>query len=71
MSEEKIVFCTGGGCTAKLGAGVLSRILENRRAASRTQTCWSAMTARTTRRSTASPMTLRWCRRWIFSAHGR
>ena len=28
MSEEKIVFCTGGGCTAKLGAGVLSRILE-------------------------------------------
>ena len=29
MSENKdIVFCTGGGCTAKLGAGVLSRILE-------------------------------------------
>lgn len=26
--ENKIVFCTGGGCTAKLGAGVLSRILE-------------------------------------------
>ena len=26
--SEKIVFCTGGGCTAKLGAGVLSRILE-------------------------------------------
>ena len=26
--EEKIVFCTGGGCTAKLGAGVLSHILE-------------------------------------------
>lgn len=25
---EKIVFCTGGGCTAKLGAGVLSHILE-------------------------------------------
>ena len=24
---EKIVFCTGGGCTAKLGAGVLSHIL--------------------------------------------
>ena len=21
--EEKIVFCTGGGCTAKLGAGGL------------------------------------------------
>lgn len=30
MSEqEKIVFCKGGGCTAKLGAGILSHILEN------------------------------------------
>ena len=29
--EDKIVFCTGGGCTAKLGAGVLSRILEKLR----------------------------------------
>ena len=29
MSEdEKIVFCTGAASTAKLGAGVLSRILE-------------------------------------------
>ncbi len=27
MKEEKL-FCSGGGCTAKLGAGVLSRILE-------------------------------------------
>lgn len=27
-NENKIVFCTGGGCTAKLGAGVLSRVLE-------------------------------------------
>lgn len=26
--SEKIVFCKGGGCTAKLGAGVLSRVLE-------------------------------------------
>ena len=26
--DDKIVFCTGGGCTAQLGAGVLSRILE-------------------------------------------
>ena len=26
--EDKIIFCTGGGCTAKLGAGVLSHILE-------------------------------------------
>lgn len=28
MDEEKIQFCRGGGCTAKLGAGVLARILE-------------------------------------------
>ncbi|MGM9565093.1 selenide, water dikinase SelD [Evtepia sp.] len=26
--EEKIVFCKGGGCTAKLGAGVLDRVLS-------------------------------------------
>ncbi len=26
--EEKIVFCTGGGCTAKLGAGVLNHVLS-------------------------------------------
>ena len=28
IMEEKIVFCRGGGCTAKLGAGVLARVLE-------------------------------------------
>ena len=27
MGNEKL-FCTGGGCTAKLGAGILSRVLE-------------------------------------------
>ncbi len=26
--SEKIIFCKGGGCTAKLGAGILSRVLE-------------------------------------------
>ena len=26
--EDKIQFCTGGGCTAKLGAGILERVLE-------------------------------------------
>lgn len=26
--SDKIVFCKGGGCTAKLGAGVLSHVLE-------------------------------------------
>ena len=28
LMEEKIVFCKGGGCTAKLGAGALSRVLS-------------------------------------------
>ncbi|MBQ2134881.1 MAG: selenide, water dikinase SelD, partial [Phascolarctobacterium sp.] len=28
MLSEKIVFCRGGGCTAKLGAGVLSHVLS-------------------------------------------
>ena len=26
--SEPIVFCKGGGCTAKLGPGVLERVLE-------------------------------------------
>ena len=28
MEKEKL-FCKGGGCTAKLGAGILSRVLEH------------------------------------------
>ena len=28
MREKEIVFCKGGGCTAKLGAGVLGKILD-------------------------------------------
>ena len=28
MGEEPIVFCKGGGCTAKLGPGALSHVLE-------------------------------------------
>ena len=28
MSKDEIIFCSGGGCTAKLGAGVLSRVLS-------------------------------------------
>ena len=27
MEKEKL-FCKGGGCTAKLGAGILSRVLS-------------------------------------------
>ena len=26
--DEKIVFCKGGGCTAKLGPGALAHVLE-------------------------------------------
>ena len=28
MKEEPIVFCKGGGCTAKLGPGILAHVLE-------------------------------------------
>lgn len=28
MDQEKIVFCKGGGCTAKLGPGMLSKVLS-------------------------------------------
>ena len=28
MEQEPIVFCKGGGCTAKLGPAVLSRVLS-------------------------------------------
>ena len=28
MGEEPIVFCKGGGCTAKLGPGALAKVLE-------------------------------------------
>lgn len=28
MEKETIVFCKGGGCTAKLGAGILDRVLS-------------------------------------------
>ena len=28
MSEENIVFCRSGGCTAKLGPGVLEHVLS-------------------------------------------
>lgn len=28
MKEESMVFCKGGGCTAKLGPGALARVLE-------------------------------------------
>lgn len=28
MAEEPIIFCKGGGCTAKLGPGILTRVLE-------------------------------------------
>ena len=28
LVSEKIVFCRGGGCTAKLGAGILSHVLS-------------------------------------------
>lgn len=28
MKQEEIVFCKGGGCTAKLGPGALAKVLD-------------------------------------------
>ena len=69
--DEKIVFCTGGGCTAKLGAGVLSRILEKAAPAGEKGTpemlLVGAMTAGMMPPSTALQKIWPWCRRWTFS----
>lgn len=52
MEEEKIIFCKSGGCTAKLGAGVLEHILEKLPKGKRIRICWWAMTAKTMHPST-------------------
>lgn len=46
MSEKEIVFCKSGGCTAKLGAGVLEHILERLPKGKKMKICWLDMTAR-------------------------
>lgn len=61
---EKIVFCTGGGCTAKLGAGVLSRILEKLPGARKTRIFWSATTAGTMPPFIKSRRISHWYRPW-------
>lgn len=65
MAEE-IVFCKGGGCTAKLGAGVLSRVLSALPKGQPVQTCLSDMTAEMTQRSIRCRMIWPLYRRWIF-----
>ena len=46
MSEKEIVFCKSGGCTAKLGAGVLEHIWNGFRKEKTMKICWLDMTAR-------------------------
>lgn len=65
--DEKIVFCTGGGCTAKLGAGVLSRILEKLPRGEKDPNLLVGMTAGMMPPSTALQKIWPWCRRWTFS----
>ena len=50
MSEKEIIFCKSGGCTAKLGAGVLEHILERLPKGEKDENCWLVTTARMTRR---------------------
>lgn len=50
MSEKEIVFCKSGGCTAKLGAGVLEHILERLPKGKKDENLLVGTTARMTRR---------------------
>lgn len=52
MEEEKIIFCKSGGCTAKLGAGVLEHILEKLPKGEKDPNLLGAMTAKTMHPST-------------------
>ena len=65
--DEKIVFCTGGGCTAKLGAGVLSRILEKLPRGEKDPNLLVGDDSRMMPPSTALQKIWPWCRRWTFS----
>ena len=56
---EKIVFCKGGGCTAKLGAGVLSHVLEKLPKGPADENLLVGYDSKTTRRFTASVTTRR------------
>ena len=64
--EDKIVFCTGGGCTAKLGAGVLSRILEKLPRGEKDPDLLVGYDSGMMPQSTALRTTLHWCRLWTF-----
>ena len=67
MSKEgKIVFCTGGGCTAKLGAGVLSRILEKLPRGARDPSLLVGYDSRDDAAVYRIQMISRWYRQWIF-----
>ena len=68
--DEKIVFCTGGGCTAKLGAGVLSRILEKLPRGEKDPNLLVGYDSGMMPPSTALQKIWPWCRRWTFPTHG-
>ena len=63
--DEKIVFCTGGGCTAKLGAGVLRRILEKLPRGEKDPNLLVGYDSRDD--ATVLQKIWPWCRRWTFS----
>ena len=59
------LFCSSGGCTAKLGPDILERVLSRIERGAPDKTCWSGLTAAMTLPFTASAMTWLWCRLWI------
>ena len=64
MEEEKIIFCKSGGCTAKLGAGVLEHILEKLPKGEKDPNLLVGYDSKDDA-SVYRLTTLRWSRRWI------
>ena len=67
QKDEKIIFCKGGGCTAKLGAGILSRVLERLPKGPADENLLIGYDSRMMRQFTVSLMIRRSYRRSIFS----
>jgi len=66
MEPQEIVFCKGGGCTAKLGPGILAKVLNNL-PKPMIQTCLSVLTVLMMQQCISSQMIWQLSRHWIFS----
>ena len=69
MEPQEIVFCKGGGCTAKLGPGILAKVLNNL-PKTYDPTCLSVLTVLMMQQCISSQMIWQLSRHWIFPAYG-